>query len=874
MDRDAMWRLVRVLVLQILVIRGVRGACSRIPQGASGERSAVDENFRILIDGNPATYVPEHQYNVSLSCPINLKFVSFTLVIESEDQAVAFNGLDMTGHFELLGSPDTRFSVGCENMVESTNTNAKTHIEVSWVAPKSPESGCVLIKAGVVQQRDVWFIDEGFLTKRVCPEEIDELNSMTPPLQNCCACDEAKYEIVLERKWTRNTHSKDFPVEAWRTRLGEVIGASHRNEYRYWAYGGRASLGMREMAEHGATRTLEQEIRDNTQNGAVRTIIKAPGIPHRLNAFGSTLANARVDPAHHQISLAAKIDPSPDWILGVAGLELCLSNCTWLKRKVLNLYPWDIGTDSGPSYMSPDQPQVPPDVIRRITSSYPSDYRSPFFDDTGASMKPLATLYLTRKKLYIRECEEVSQGGRGPLECAVHPWNDWSNCSTRCGQGYTQRIRSYKNPNLAANYNCVIQLEEIRQCQGTQCGQGEEEYAIAGPGVDVGLGLGGEGATGTGSMAECQLSNWSEWSPCSKTCGRGISTRTRDYYNPQARSRCLTVMRLPLEETRQCLGSDCGGTIPDNGELDGLPEPELFGEPNQTPNWNTNSHNNRLDSPYGGSANQGWNRKSFSPAENDNAFGRSSYGSADRSQDTNAPFGQTDSQQRSPFDPTDSRRGYNTNRQPLDQERPNYNTYGSEKMMGNRPGSSYNDYNLGYNSNDYTTPNLRPGLGFTTRSPYAGRYPSRQQDISEPPSSSGNSNYNVVQDYCFEKPIASTRPCLANPVVVSNYWFYDHDDHECKIFTTDNCDENKNRFRSLMACEGTCLQPQMNVERSENESMDLYGGGAYAQTGGSYAQTGEAYGAARFGEAIGDIGEPLSHTRNTYDPYRTGRYGS
>ncbi|XP_034651835.1 spondin-1 [Drosophila subobscura] len=846
MDRGAMWPLVRLILLQTLVIQGVRGACSRIPQGASGERSAVDENFRILIDGNPATYVPEHQYNVSLSCPINLKFVSFTLVIESEDQAAAFSILDMTGHFELLGSPDTRFSVGCENMVESTNTNAKTHIEVSWVAPKSPESGCVLIKAGVVQQRDVWFIDEGFLTKRICPEEIDELNSLTPPLQSCCACDEAKYEIVLERKWTRNTHAKDFPVEAWRTRLGEVIGASHSFDYRYWAYGGRASLGMREMAEHGATRTLEQEIRDNTQNGAVRTIIKAPGIPHRLNAFGSTLANARVDPNHHQISLAAKIDPSPDWILGVAGLELCLSNCTWLQRKVLNLYPWDIGTDSGPSYMSPDQPQVPPDVIRRISSSYPSDYRSPFFDDTGTSMKPLATLHLTRKKLYIRECEEVSQGGRGPLECAVHPWNEWSNCSTRCGQGYTQRIRSYKNANLAANYNCDIRLEEIRQCQGTQCGPGEEEYAIGGPGQDVGLGMGGESATGTGSMAECQLSSWSEWSPCSKTCGRGISTRTRDYYNPQARQRCLTVMRLPMEETRQCLGSDCGGTIPDNGELDGLPEPELFGEPNQTPSWSTNSYNNRMDNPYAGSANQGWKRQGFSTAESDKTFG------------------QTDNQQRSPFDPIDNRSGYDTNRQPLDseRERPNFNTYGSEKMVGNRPGSTYNDYNSGYNSRDYTTPNLRPDFGFTTRSPYGGRFPSRQQDMPDP-GSSGSSNYNVVQDYCFEKPIASTRPCLANPVIVGNYWFYDHDDHECKIFTTDNCDENKNRFRSLMACEGTCLQPQMNVERSENEAMDLYGGGPYAQTRGAY------------GAAVGDIDEaPMSHTRNTFDSFRPSRYGS
>lgn len=191
-----MFEVLVIFIICVVYIEDVQSGCSRIPQGANGQRSAVDDNFKILIDGNPETYIPEHQYNVSLSCPSNLKFVSFTLVVESEDQSV---GQDMTGHFELSSDTDTKFSVGCENMIEATNTNAKSRIDVSWVAPKQPDSGCVLIKAAVVQHRDVWFIDDGFLTKRICPEEIDELNSLTPSLQNCCACDEAKYEVGFPR---------------------------------------------------------------------------------------------------------------------------------------------------------------------------------------------------------------------------------------------------------------------------------------------------------------------------------------------------------------------------------------------------------------------------------------------------------------------------------------------------------------------------------------------------------------------------------------------------------------------------------------------------------------------------------------------------
>ncbi|KAM8712000.1 hypothetical protein ACLKA7_012508 [Drosophila subpalustris] len=809
-----MYQILATFIICLMIrVQDVQGACSRIPHGANGERSAVDDNFKILIDGNPESYIPDHQYNVSLSCPSNMKFVSFTLVVESEDQSAAYNGQDVTGHFELLSDTDTKFSVGCENMIEATNTNAKTRIDVSWVAPKQPDSGCVLIKAAVVQHRDVWFIDDGFLTKRICAEEIDELNSLTPSLQHCCACDEAKYEIVLERKWARNTHAKDFPPEAWRTRIGEIIGASHSYSYRYWAYGQRASLGLQEMAEHGATRTLEQEIRDNTQNGEVRTIIKAPGIGYRKNVYSTTLANARVDPKHHQISLAAKVDPSPDWILGVAGLELCLSNCTWLERKVLNLYPWDIGTDSGPSYMSADQPQVPPDVIRRISSTYPSDYRSPFFDDTGAPMKPLATLYVTRKKLYVRECEEVPQ--EGPLECATHPWNDWSNCSMRCGPGNSQRFRSYKNPMLASSYNCDRRLEETRDCQGTQCGAEEELGNGEFDNSYDNLNAYNNNPNSPESMAKCELTPWSDWSACSKTCGRGFMNRTRDYYNRQAKIHCQTVVRFPLLETQPCIGSDCGGTIPDNGELDGLPEPNSFGNINQG-----SSHFNYPANTWGTSPNrlgtdrniQGWNNNNLLPS---------------------APADELETPSYKDYRPNNMVNfNYNENERG---SRPNINNYNNKLQL--KPGF-INDYN--------NSPQSSHGFGT----------PAQFEPFSDG-QSDDDKNYKVVQDYCYEKPYASTLPCLASPVVVRNFWYYDHDAKECRIFTTDNCDQNRNRFRTLMACEGTCLQPQINQARSEEDEVGNMPSNSAGFAGG-------------FEEGFG---QPMSQTRGKLNSPRRGRYG-
>lgn len=172
------------------------------------------------------------------------------------------------------------------------------------------------------------------------------------------------FQVTFEGLWSRNTHPKDFPTNGRITRFSDIIGASHTVNYSFWNYGDYASEGLQQLAEFGNTRLLESELKAKVtlnaiafivqsiiiQSDHIRTIIKARGVSYP-NITGKTFAVFRVDNKHHLMSIVSMIDPSPDWIVGVSGLELCLRNCSWVESKVLNLYPWDIGTDDGITYL-------------------------------------------------------------------------------------------------------------------------------------------------------------------------------------------------------------------------------------------------------------------------------------------------------------------------------------------------------------------------------------------------------------------------------------------------------------------------------------------------------------------------------------------
>jgi len=190
----------------------------------------------------------------------------------------------------------------------------------------------------------------------------------------------ARYELTFEATWSSETHPDDFPPNP---HFSGLIGAVHGPDTKLWAAGGLASPGMRSMAETGSKRPLNSEIAGLIDSGGACELISGDGI---ARSPGSASVVFTAELACSRVSVVTMIAPSPDWFVGVAGLDL-IENGVWTDQIELDLVPWDAGSDSGPAYRSSNSPTDPQGPISTIASA-------PFLN--GGDVVPLGTFTITR----------------------------------------------------------------------------------------------------------------------------------------------------------------------------------------------------------------------------------------------------------------------------------------------------------------------------------------------------------------------------------------------------------------------------------------------------------------------------------------------
>lgn len=180
--------------------------------------------------------------------------------------------------------------------------------------------------------------------------------------QGCDHALQARYKVTFQADWSAATHPTDFPGNP---HFSGLIGGTHQTGFHFWELGGLATNGMESMAETGSQTGLTQEVNAAITAGTAEYLLSGSG----TNSPGSTSLTFDISSDYPEVTLVTMIAPSPDWFVGVDGLEL-LQNGRWVDQIVVDLLPYDSGTDNGSMYTSSNSNTNPADPIFAITG-YP-----------------------------------------------------------------------------------------------------------------------------------------------------------------------------------------------------------------------------------------------------------------------------------------------------------------------------------------------------------------------------------------------------------------------------------------------------------------------------------------------------------------------
>jgi hypothetical protein len=136
-----------------------------------------------------------------------------------------------------------------------------------------------------------------------------------------------------------------------------------------------------------------------------------------------------------------------------------------------------------------------------------------------------------------------------PVDCEVEYWSDWEQCSSECGGGVQARGRKVQveqrhgglpcpllreerncNPRLCPA-DCVFEFFDWTSCSRS-CGGGtaNRKLKIVSASKNGGEACPTEQTQMCNTQAcptDCVVSGWEEWSACSKTCAKGLASRSR-----------------------------------------------------------------------------------------------------------------------------------------------------------------------------------------------------------------------------------------------------------------------------------------------------------------------------------------------------------
>ena len=189
------------------------------------------------------------------------------------------------------------------------------------------------------------------------------LSTLLPALP-VLAQEQATYEFEFIAEWGAVTHPQSFPNNP---HFSPLTGATHNDQISLWSPGTLATNGIEAMAETGGTNALQGEVNTHISNGNADQFIRRGPIGLSPGSTDGVIEAHRDFPL---LTLVTMIAPSPDWFVGIHDLNL-RQDGVWIDEVIIDLAPYDSGTDSGVNYTSPNSNTNPADPIANIADQFP-----------------------------------------------------------------------------------------------------------------------------------------------------------------------------------------------------------------------------------------------------------------------------------------------------------------------------------------------------------------------------------------------------------------------------------------------------------------------------------------------------------------------
>ncbi|XP_025095202.1 spondin-2-like isoform X2 [Pomacea canaliculata] len=277
----------------------------------------------------------------------------------------------------------------------------------------------------------------------------------------CSSNSVAEYKLTFYGAWSKEKFPRMYPTSRPHAQWSKLVGRTHDKSHQMWSEGNTSSLAFKKFAEEEDSELLEMQVQG--YDGVYDTFSCEP----LARGEGKTSTVILADGTHSKVSFVVRLIPSPDWFVGVDGLDLC-QNGRWRQKVSVNLRPYDAGTDQGITFTAPNYPSHPLQPVQKITAFFPSHMASPFYYPEYRKLPRIAHAEMQLVAQYLRRgaasSHKPNELTAEPVDCRVTEWSEWGPCSKTCGYG--QRVRSRRVLSHARNGGSVCPLLQQQELCG------------------------------------------------------------------------------------------------------------------------------------------------------------------------------------------------------------------------------------------------------------------------------------------------------------------------------------------------------------------------------------------------------------------------